>query len=321
MSTMNPAPGPSHAARKPYRNKRWVRFGALILASAIAALIVGQTDRGHLWLVRSYLRVEEVWNRVVPLNSAKGLIAKAEPFMARVGFFRPVWLQVERGVTMHLDPSEMLSRTVLTSFRTRWDPAVWDAVSGSLCEGCVMLDVGAHIGYFALKSSVRVGQEGRVVAFEPNPRTLDTLRANVAASGATNVTIVPVACTDAETTLKFFDASAGGRSMVSSLSRSTAGGQAQEFTVRGRPIDNVLRELGIQRVDLMKVDVEGAELYVLRGARDTLRRYHPKLVIEVIPDHLAGMNTTVDQLFAFIKDMGYTRGRQFEETGWEWTAQ
>jgi FkbM family methyltransferase len=183
------------------------------------------------------------------------------------------------------------------------------------------LDVGAHIGYFALKSSVRVGEDGRVVAFEPNPRTLETLHANVAASRATNVTIVPVACTDGETTLEFFDASAGGNSMVSSLSRATAGEDAQEFTVRGRPIDNVIRELGIQRVDLLKVDVEGAELYVLRGARETLQRYHPAIVIEVIPDHLAGMNTTVDQLFSFLKEMGYTRGRQFEETGWEWTAE
>ena len=292
-----------------------------MLASAIALLVVAQTDRGHVWLVRSFLRVEEVWRRVVPLSSAKGLIAKAEPFMVRTGFLRPVWLQVEPGVKMLLDPSEILSRTVLTSFRTRWDPAVWDAVSGELCDGCVMLDVGAHIGYFTLKASVRTGRGGRVVAFEPNPRTLEILRANVAASGAANVTIVPVACTDSETTLKFYDASAGGNSMVSSLSRSTAGLQAQEFTVRGRPIDNVIRELGIERVDLVKVDVEGAELYVLRGARETLQRYHPKIVIEVIPDHLAGMHTTVDELFAFIKGMGYTRGRQFEETGWEWTAE
>jgi FkbM family methyltransferase len=150
---------------------------------------------------------------------------------------------------------------------------------------------------------------------------LETLRANVAASGAANVTIVPVACTDIETTLRFYDASAGGNSMVSSLSRSTAGQQAQEFTVRGRAVDNVLRELGIRRVDVMKVDVEGAELHVLRGARETLQRHHPKIVIEVIPDHLAGMNTTVDQLFSFLREMGYTRGRQFEETGWEWIAQ
>ena len=91
--------------------------------------------------------------------------------------------------------------------------------------------------------------------------------------------------------------------------------------MRGRRIDDVVQELGIQRVDVLKVDVEGAELYVLRGAKDTLQRFHPKVVMEVIPRHLAGMNTTVEQLFSFIKEMGYTRGQQLDETNWEWTVE
>lgn len=291
---------------------------AILLGSAFALLAVGRTDWGQIWLVRSFLRIEEVWDRAVPLNSGKGLIRRVDPFMSRIGLLRPVWLQVEPGINMLLDPSDLVSRVILTSFRTRWDPPVWEALSSRLSDGEVMLDVGAHIGYFTLKSSVRVGNSGRVIAFEPNPRTSETLRANVSASHATNVTIIPVACTDSETTLKFYADLTQGNSGASSLSHANAGKESHEFTVRGRPIDDVLRELGIQRVDVMKVDVEGAELYVLRGAKETLQRFHPRIIIEVVPRQLAEMNTTVEQLFSFIEQMGYTRGRQIDDLDWEW---
>jgi FkbM family methyltransferase len=310
--------GEGTACRK---RRKAVLGAAILLGLAVALLAVGRTDRGQVWLVRSFLRVERVWNIVVPPKSGKGLIGKLEPFMSRIGLLRPVWLQVEPGINMLLDPSDLVSKSILTSLHSRWDRAVWEAISPRLSDGQVMLDVGAHIGYFTLKGSVRVGKSGRVVAFEPNPRTVAKLRTNVAASHAANVIIIPVACTDSETTLKFYDATARGNSGASSLSPANAGKRSREFTVRGRPIDDVLRELGIQRVDVMKVDVEGAELYVLRGAKETLQRFHPKLVIEVVPRQLAGMNTTVEQLFSFIKQMGYTRGRQFDDMDWEWTVE
>jgi FkbM family methyltransferase len=314
-SAMRPL-GEGTACRK---RRRAVLGAAILLGLAVALLAVGRTDRGQVWLVRSLLRSEGVWNRVVPLTG--GLIGKLEPFMSRIGLLRPVWLQVEPGIKMLLDPSDLVSKTILKSFWSRWEPAVWEAVSSRLSDGGVMLDVGAHIGYFTLKSSVRVGKSGRVVAFEPNPRTVETLRANVAASRAANVTVVPVACTDGETTVNIYDTSTQHNSGGSSLSRANTGKESREFAVRGRPIDDVLRELGIQRVDVMKVDVEGAELYVLRGAKETLQRFHPKIVIEVFPHQLAGMNTTVEQLFSFIRQMGYTRGRQFDDRNWEWTVE
>src|SRR5208283_1987446 len=241
--------------------------------------------------------------------------------MARVGIIRPVWVQLELGVKILLDPSDLLSHCILTSSESVWQPWVWEALSSGLGDGSVVLDVGAHIGYFTLKSGVRVGQRGRVVAFEPNPGSLETLRANVAASHAANVTIVPVACTDRGTTLTLYDAFPRHNSGGASLSRANAGERSQGVPVCGRPIDDVLRELGIQWVDAMKVDVEGAELYALQGPTETLLRSHPKIVIEVQPDALAGMNTTVEELFSFLKQVGYTRGRQIGPEDWEWTAE
>ncbi len=241
--------------------------------------------------------------------------------MARVGIMRPVWVQLEPGVKILLDPSDLLSQSILTSSEMVWQPYVWEALSSGLGDGSVVLDVGAHIGYFTLKSGVRVGGRGRVVAFEPNPGALETLRANVAASHAANVTVVPVVCMDRETTLTLYDAFPRHNSGGASLSRANAGEGSRGVSVCGRPIDDVLRELGIQRVNAMKIDVEGAELYALLGAKETLLRSHPKIVIEVRPATLAGMNTTAEDLFSFLKQVGYTRGRQIGPEDWEWTAE
>src|SRR5258706_7443353 len=115
----------------------------------------------------------------------------------------------------------------------------------------------------------------RVVSFEPNPETLRLLNDNVAINRASNITVEPIACTDREQTLTFY-ASPIVNTGASSLAKENAdyGGASRAFTVRGRPIDDVVRELNLQRVDAINVDVEGAELYVLKGAIETMKRFH-----------------------------------------------
>src|SRR5205085_7178000 len=83
----------------------------------------------------------------------------------------------------------------------------------------------------------------------------------------------------------------------------------RSYPVRGRPIDDVVRELNLSRVDAIKVDVEGAELSVLRGAVDMLKRFHPKLVIEISERQLASFHTTPADVVALIKSAGYNSGR------------
>jgi FkbM family methyltransferase len=232
-------------------------------------------------------------------------------------------VEVEPHVSFLLNPLDVVPVTILRT--GEWQPEVWNALQPSLDNGSVFFDVGAHIGYFSMKAARLVGDTGRVLAFEPNPETLKLLSDNVAANSAQNVTVEPIACTDTEQTLTFYAAAVENTGM-SSLSKKNAevdGAAPKTYNVRGRPIDDVVRELNLARVDAMKLDVEGAEVLVLRGSVETLKRFHPKLVIEEIPDELASFHTSMADVKTILEGAGYNHTRRLLPHGddWEWTAQ
>jgi len=314
-------PHNDRAPASPRRRFRWRYVVPALLVLGIAAVVAcEQFDAGRVLLVRSALRSERAWVRFWPIETGKGWARGLEPLLFRLGVLRPVRVLVEPGVSLLLDPRDDVSRTILVSLGGRWEPEVWQAIARGLPVGGVMLDVGAYIGYDSLKASVRVGPAGRVVAFEPNPITLPILTANVTESGASNVIVQPIACTDSEQTLTFFDATPGGNSGSSSLSQKNAGPVARQYTVRGRPIDDVMAELGLTRVDVIKIDVEGAELMVLRGAAQTIRRFHPKLVVEVVERQLESMGTSVEEVTSFIGSLGYGAWKEVDYKNREWSV-
>ena len=293
-----------------------VLFAVLTAASVLS-------PKARTVIVRAYFRAETAWVDHWPFGGDRWAIQTLTPYLCRIGFLGPARVKVEPGLSLLLDPRDLVSVTIL---RTRaWQPEIWDSLSPALAEGGVFLDVGAHIGYFSMKAAPKVGKTGRVVAFEPNPETLELLRGNVTANHASNVTVMPVACTDKERTLTLY-ASPIENTGASSLSRDnaaiSANAGARAYTTRGRPIDDVVNELNLARVDAIKIDVEGAELSVLRGAFQTLKRFHPKLVLEVIPSQLAAFQSTPEDLTKLLKEAGYDRARPLnpEKADWEWTS-
>jgi FkbM family methyltransferase len=278
------------------------------------------TDPGRAVSRRGFFWLDRTWGKHWHFSRGSGAVARLAPLLFKLGVLAPVRHTAEPGAVFLLDPRDLVERSILES--GDWQPEIWSALSGGLPEGGVLLDVGAHIGYFSIRAAVKIGPKGRVVAFEPDPRTLKSLRANVAASNAANVTIEGIACTDREQVLTFY-ASNSLNTAQSSLSRQNATislAPPEPFTVPGRPIDSVVRELGLERVDVVKVDVEGAELLVLRGAVETLGRFHPRLIIEVNPKLLANFQATPEDVFNLIKSVGYTQGAVISEYDWVWTT-
>jgi FkbM family methyltransferase len=213
---------------------------------------------------------------------------------------------------MLLDPNDVVSRTILST--GRWEPAVVQAIRRHLAPGGTLVDVGAHIGYHSLKAAAAVGPAGHVIAIEPNPGTVRLLRDNIRASSATAIRVEPVACSNAEGTLELF-AAAEANIGESSLARHTASGAgkiAGVYRVPARTLDAIVKEAAVSRVDVIKIDVEGAEMLVLQGARETLARYRPALILELIDSELQAMGTSSAAIREYLRAAGYSSGRNID---------
>ena len=218
----------------------------------------------------------------------------------------PVRMEVEPGVNILLDPEDHVSRWILV--RGQWEAESWAIIKQHLPVGGTFVDVGAHIGYFSLKAARVVGSKGHVIAVEPNPDTMRQLRDNIQASGANAIAVQPVACSVSEGELGLF-AALRANTGETSLSRANAqqsGGLGAVYHVRARPLDAIIQESGVSRVDVMKIDVEGAELLVLKGAEQTLARYGPTLIVEVSDGQLQSMGASAAELKEFLRSQGYT---------------
>jgi FkbM family methyltransferase len=279
--------------------------GATVLLIAGAAGIVRVTTSAP---VRTglYYSLERSWTTHWPWDHGKSLPRAVMPTLQP---FAPTWVQVDPQIRMLLDPNEYVALTILQT--GAWEPGSWRIVAGHLQPGATLVDVGAHIGYYSLKAAPLVGRSGHVLAIEPNPETLRILEGNVRASDASAVSIQPVACSDAESKLELFVASSlnSGETSLSRANASQLAPAKNSYMVRARPLDDIIRESGVTRVDAIKIDVEGAEFLVLKGARETLDRFHPAILVELVDHQLKEMGTSTAEVTAFLRDHGYTLKR------------
>ena len=275
----------------------WIALLLIVLISGGAVLVASPSMR-----MRGYFRFCRAWQAHWPFARGKYLPRRVSGVLRLV----PVWVQVEPGMTMLLDPYDSLGITVLTD--GTYEPATVQELMRHVPAGGTFIDVGAHIGWYSLKAAKAVGPSGHVIAVEPNRETLTRLRDNIRASGVSSVvSVAPVACADSETTLTFYAASHRntGESSLSAANASQEGAIAASYPVRARRLDDIAREAGVNRVDAIKIDVEGAEFLVLRGAAEILDRYRPVVAVEVIDHQLRAMGASADELMAFMRSHGY----------------
>jgi FkbM family methyltransferase len=174
-----------------------------------------------------------------------------------------------------------------------WEADVMKLLAATLRPGGVFVDVGANVGFHTVLAAQLVGPAGKVFAVEPAPWTLQLLRANVWRSAAA-VTVLPFAASDATGTVRLAH-EAGHRSGA----RLSADGGIE---VEAAPLDDLLPEVA---ADVVKVDVEGAEPLVLRGATGLVARSpHLVVVVEFRDEtHLSG--ETPAEVLAFYESLGF----------------
>jgi FkbM family methyltransferase len=169
--------------------------------------------------------------------------------------------------------------------------------------GATVVDVGANIGYFTLTAASRVGRSGRVISVEPNPRAAERLRENVALNGLHNVTAIEAAVSSTPGTMAL---RLGADSEASSLFDAVHA-SIGVVDVLVTTIDKILADQGLTRIDVLKLDVEGAEVDALLGAAQLLSGSHPpRLLLEANPVTLRAAGRSVDDLRRCIESFGYT---------------
>jgi FkbM family methyltransferase len=202
-----------------------------------------------------------------------------------------------------------ISRFYLRSFKARFRDhrSEFTEIKRHVRAGDVVCDVGANKGSFTFWLSRWCGKGGRVVAFEPQRELAHRLGANCSACGLSNVTVEA----------KAVDSTSGAREFYVPLGHQPGASLNQplspdfsSLTVPAVSLDDYFRP--DERVSLLKVDVEGAELGVFLGAKRILGEHKPVLIFECEARHLAGK--TVDDVFGHLRSLGYT-GRFFTRTG------
>ena len=184
------------------------------------------------------------------------------------------------------------------------EPATRRLFRSLVKPGFTVVDVGANVGYYALTAAAAVGPTGRVVAFEPGPAVAARLQENVDLNGFTNISVVRSAVADriGELHLRVGEDSEGS-SLYDVGEPSTRLACAVPVTT----LDDYVRTAGILLVDVLKIDAEGAEVSILRGARGILSGPGaPLLFIEANPMTLEAAGESVHTLRAEIESLGYT---------------
>jgi len=155
----------------------------------------------------------------------------------------------------------------------------------NLVPGMTFVDVGAHFGFFTLLGSHLVAAEGRVVALEPMPQTFTQLSRNASQNAAfRNITPVNAAAYSVNTTLRFRDYGLTDAAFNSAFGQRKTAGAAKEVgtaQVSAKTCDELVAELDLKRVDLMKIDVESSEMHVLRGAEELIKEFGPSIILEI----------------------------------------
>ena len=182
----------------------------------------------------------------------------------------------------------------LLYYKDNYEPPISSLFCSMLEEGMVVLDIGASLGYYTLLAAKRVGDKGEVIAFEPDPVAFRGLLENIRINGWKNVRAFQFAVSDSKGERRMGNVTAH-KSFA--IENDTIG----IITVNTISLDSFLDV----DPDIIKIDVDGAELEVIKGMKDILNKGKAKIICEVTPSHLSSLGHRAEEIEKILKQYNY----------------
>lgn len=228
-----------------------------------------------------------------------------------------VWDNIAVKYHHHGDIAQLIYvQQPLVRFKKSFEYSTMALFASLIKPGHVVIDVGANTGLTAIMFSKLAGIEGKIFSYEPDPETFVALNKNIQANEAGNVSTFNYALSDTESniTMQHYDPGNAAPGFSDSFNyiqktEQTAGG------LKAYPMDGLDHLNGLKKIDLLKVDVEGAELLVLKGAEQLIRKHKPVIIIELWTEWTARFNYKPYELIVLLSSWGY-EPEEYDHAQW-----
>jgi FkbM family methyltransferase len=184
-------------------------------------------------------------------------------------------------------------------YKARIEAGPIDRLQEFIPAGSTVIDVGANVGFFTRRFARWVGDQGRVIAIEPDTENFAALSAKLAASGLDRRVQLHRAAATAEAGFVHLE-----RNELHPGDHRISFG-AHGSMVPAVAIDDLVREAEVASIALIKIDVQGAEMLVLEGTRRTLAEMQPVLFLEVDDSALRSFGSSASEVVTYVEEAGY----------------
>jgi FkbM family methyltransferase len=236
-----------------------------------------------------------------PFYSGCGFIANS-PLTQRIAGASEgdAWARIRNGTRIRVRLSDFDGRSAY--YTGDADRKVTWLLGQIVGPGDVVLDIGANIGLVTMTLSRLVGESGHVHSFEPNPTLQAYLDESLSCNKTANVTLHRFALGEVETTLEL-SVPKGHTGMGSLVERGILHEGADSIGVPVRPLSDVLKEIGVGRIRLVKIDVEGFEAQVIKGAERAFAANPPEAIL--MEHHPGSVPMSEHPAILGLKGLGY----------------
>lgn len=204
------------------------------------------------------------------------------------------------GIRFQLDIEDWIPSCLY--FSGEYEAGEIDFMQNSLSEGDVLIDIGANIGLYTLYGAKAVGKSGSVFAFEPFSLNYDNLIKNISINHFSNIIVEKKAVSDNSTPINiYYDKNEKNSGMASSYLTE----YSHEEQVESITLDQYLEDKSLNKINFIKIDIEGGEFRALRGMQKTLKKYNPVLQVEVLDEMLKKQNIQWQDVLDLLEPLGY----------------